>query len=74
MLKLAKVQAESWQVFSARYPNLPAQQAAELVTITPPPLSIGHSLWGEDGDAEEVCVVCECDLAKTTVHSYNICS
>ena len=74
MLKLSKVQVESWQVFSARYPNLPAQQAAELVVITPPPLNIGHSLWGEDGDAEEVCVVCECDLTHKTARSYNICS
>ena len=73
-LTLAKTQAESWQEFSARYPNLVAQQPAELVAIIPPALTIGQSLWGEDGDAEEVCVVCECELSQHTVHSYNICS
>ena len=73
-LKLAQTQTESWQQFSVRYPNLAAQQPAELVAIIPPALTIGQSLWGEDGDAEEVCVVCECDLRQHTVHSYNICS
>lgn len=73
-LQLTQTQAESWQEFSARYPNLAAQQPAVLVAIIPPALTIGQSLWGEDGDAEEVCVVCECDLGQQTVHSYNICS
>ena len=73
-LKLAKTQAETWQEFSARYPNLAARQPAELVAIIPPALTIGQSLWGEDGDAEEVCVVCECELSQHSVHTYNICS
>lgn len=75
-LRLASVQAERWEDFSsrARYPNLPARQSAELVAVIPAPLHIGQSLWGEDGDDEGVCVVCECDLTRHQVHSYNICS
>ena len=75
-LKLAKVVTESWEVFSSRsrYPNLPARQTAELVAVIPAPRHIGQSLWGEEGDDEGVCVVCECDLSAQRVHSYNICS
>ena len=75
-LKLAKVVTESWDDFSSRsrYPNLPAQQGAELVAVIPAPRHIGQSLWGEEGDDEGVCVVCECDLSAQRVRSYNICS
>ncbi|QXZ10313.1 hypothetical protein KUF54_03405 [Comamonas sp. Y33R10-2] len=73
-LKLASAYEESWMQFSRRLPNLPEGQTATLVAIVPEPRSIGHSLWGEAGDDEAVCVVCECDLAKGLIRSYNICS
>lgn len=73
-LRLTQTRSESWDDFSSHYPNLPAQQSAELVAIIPPPQHIGQSLWGEDGDVEEVCVVCECDLSRQQVRGYNICS
>lgn len=42
-------QIEDWDTFSARFPNLPEAQPAELVAVVPPPLEIGQSLWGRSG-------------------------
>lgn len=67
-------QAEDWDTFSAKFPNLPEVQPAELVAVVPPPLEIGQSLWGRSGDLECVCVVFECHLSEKRVRVYNVCS
>jgi hypothetical protein len=53
---------------------MPEEQPAELVAVVPPPATIGVSLWGRTGDAEQVAVVFECDLDAKEVTAYNVCS
>ena len=64
----------SYRAFARGYPNLSNTQPASLVVVVPPPSSIGVSLWGPVGDAEEVTIVFECDVARETVKAYNICT
>ena len=46
----------------------------ELVCVVPPIVQFGHSLWGPGGDAEDVLIVFECDIAKRTVRATNQCT
>lgn len=64
---------ESWEEFSRRATNLPPTQPSELVLIVPPPATLGFSMWGPVGDAEDVTVVFECDLNRQTMTTYNVC-
>ncbi|WP_434034739.1 hypothetical protein [Cupriavidus sp. a3] len=73
-LELTGTRAMAYEDFSSEWPNLPRLQPAEIVVLVPPPSTLGVSLWGEDGDAEGVTVVFECDPVKRKVRTYNICS
>ncbi len=64
----------SYKRFAESVPNLPEQQAADLVIAVPPPAAIGVSLWGRYGDPEGVTVIFECDLASRTVSAFNVCT
>ena len=61
---------ESYDAFAARFPNMPEQQAAELIVAVPPPAVVGLSLWG-DGDASDVTIVFACDLTAKKVSATN---
>ena len=45
----------------------------ELIVLLPCPFTIGVSLWGREGDAEEVQVVFRIDPAAKTVEGFNLC-
>lgn len=45
----------------------------ELIVVLPCPFTIGVSLWGREGDAEEVQVVFRVDPAAKTVEGFNLC-
>ena len=64
---------ESYDTFAARFPNMPEQQAAELIVAVPPPATIGLSLWGDSGDGEGVTIVFACDLKAKEVSATNVC-
>lgn len=64
----------SYDDFAGRFWNMPDQQSAELVVAVPPPATVGMSLWGYWGDAEEVTIVFECDLKGGIVKATNVVS
>lgn len=45
-----------------------------LLLVVPPNPLMGVSLWGPSGDAENVQIIFECDMAQGTVKAYNVCS
>jgi len=61
----------SYDEFAARFPKMPARQAAELIVAVPPPAAVGVSFWGA-GDGEETTIVFECDLRRKTVSACNV--
>jgi hypothetical protein len=74
-LKLqAEPSRESYTEFAERFPNMPERQRAELIVAVPPLATIGLTLWGDDGDGEDVTMVFECDLKNKIVSAYNVCS
>jgi hypothetical protein len=73
-LRLGRKQRMTYDKFSSGYPNLEEDQPADLVVAVPPALSLGVSMWGEYGDADDVTVVFECDLSDRTVRAYNVCT
>jgi hypothetical protein len=69
-----KRKKQSWRQFAAGFPNMKDVQPNDLVVVVPPPLTVGVSLWGREGDAEGVAIVFECDLDAKKVVVYNVCS
>jgi hypothetical protein len=63
---------ESYDTFAARFPNMPEQQAAELIVAVPPPAVVGLSLWG-GGDGEDTTIVFACDLKAKKISATNVC-
>lgn len=63
-----------WGEFAARFGALPTAPPSELVALVPPPMTLGHSLWGREGDAEGVAIVFECELGARRVRAYTLCS
>ena len=64
----------SYDEFAERFPNMPERQRADMIVAVPPPATIGLSLWGDDGDGEDVTIVFECDLKNRIVSASNVCS
>lgn len=64
---------QDWLAFSSQLPLFHEKPPAEMVVVVPPAFQIGQSLWGKEGDAEGVCIVFECDLARRTIRAYNVC-
>jgi hypothetical protein len=56
----------SYDEFASRFPNMPPEPA-ELTVAVPPPATIGLSLWGPNGDWDEVTIIFECDLKNRRV-------
>ena len=73
-LELENQTNKTWEQFADEFSNLPEKQPSELVAVVPPPMTLGTSLWGHSGDAEEVTIVFECDLHDKHITTYNICS
>lgn len=73
-LAVSEQKKQSWRQFNAPYPNLPDDQPSDLIVVVPPPMTIGVSLWGREGDAEGVTLVFECDLKLKRVKAYNVCT
>jgi hypothetical protein len=73
-LAVTKRKKQSWSQFAAEFPNMPVDQPSDLVVVVPPPMTVGVSLWGREGDAEGVAIVFECDLDAKRVTAYNVCS
>ncbi len=46
----------------------------ELIVLVPSQFSLGVSLWGPHGDAEEVQTVFRVDLKQKTIEGFNICT
>lgn len=65
---------QTWRQFAAGFLNMFDEQPSELVVIVPPPMTIGVSVWGREGDAEGVAMVFQCDLKEKKVFTYNVCS
>jgi hypothetical protein len=73
-LVVTKRKKQSWRQFVADFPNMKNEQPSDLIVVVPPPMTIGVSLWGREGDAEGVAIVFECDLDEKKVTAYNVCS
>jgi hypothetical protein len=73
-LEVGDSRQSTWEAFAANFPNLAAEQPAELVALVPPAMTLGVSLWGPDGDAEDTTIVFECDLEARSIRAYNTCS
>ena len=73
-LAVTKRKKQSWRAFAADFPNMKDDQPSELVVVIPPPMTIGVSLWGREGDAEGVAMVFECDLNAKKITTYNVCT
>src|SRR5262249_34364444 len=71
---VTKRKKQTWRQFAAEFPNMKDEQPSELVVIVPPPMTIGVSVWGREGDAEGVAMVFECDLKEKKVSTYNVCT
>lgn len=65
---------EPWSEFRARFGSDAREPIAPLVALVPPPATIGHSLWGPEGDAEGVTIVFACAPAERRVHAFNVCT
>jgi hypothetical protein len=73
-LTVTKRKKQTWEQFAADFPNMKDEQPSDVVVIVPPPMTIGMSVWGRDGDGEGVAMVFECDLKKKQVTTYNVCT
>jgi hypothetical protein len=74
-LRLGRKQRMSYAAFSEAYPNMEDEdQPSDLIVAVPPAVSLGVSMWGKHGDAEDVTVMFECDLTDRTVKAYNRCT
>jgi hypothetical protein len=73
-LQLATIRDATFAEFARSIPNAADEPPAELIVAVPPPATIGVSLWGPAGDAEDVTVVFECHLADRTIRAYNRCT
>jgi len=71
---VTKRKKQTWRQFAAEFPNMKDEQPSELVVIVPPPMTIGVSVWGREGDAEGVAMVFECNLKEKKVTTYNVCT
>jgi hypothetical protein len=54
--------------------NLPPSQPSDVLVVIPPPSTLGISLWGRCGDAENVCIVFEWEPDEGKVTAYTVCS
>jgi hypothetical protein len=73
-LTVIRRKKQTWRQFVAEFPKMKDEQPSELVVIVPPPMTIGVSVWGGDGDAEGVAMIFECDLKQKIVSTYNVCT
>ena len=73
-ITVVKRKKQTWKQFAGEFPNMKEEQPSDLVVVVPPPMTIGVSLWGREGDAEGVAMVFECDLQGMTVTAYNVCT
>jgi hypothetical protein len=73
-LRVSRPHHLSYRAFANRYDNMSVKQPAPLIVTVPPPFDIGLSLWGPMGDAENVTMVFECNLAARIVTAYNVCT
>lgn len=64
----------AWSEFAARFGHGATREPAELVAIVPPPMTLGVSLWGREGDAEGVRIVFECELEARRVRASTLAS
>jgi hypothetical protein len=72
-LQIVEKRAAIYEEFAQAFPNMPDTQSAELIVAVPPPATVGVSLWGI-GDADDVTILFECDLADKIVSASNLCS
>lgn len=73
-LEAMPVRAQSWGEFRRLAPNLPATTNAELIVLVPPPATLGFSMWGRHGNAEDVTIVFECAIEAQRVEARTVCS
>ena len=66
-LQIGETRSSSYEEFAEAFPNMPGLQPSELVVAVPPPATLGVSLWGGTGDADNVTILFECDLADRVV-------
>jgi hypothetical protein len=51
--------------------NISHVQRKPLVVVVPPPATLGFSMWGQDGDADGVIVIFECDPETGIIYAHN---
>jgi hypothetical protein len=73
-LRLGNTRPSTYAEFAGAFPNMPEQQPSELVVAVPPPATLGISLWGKIGDADNVTLLFECDLEDRIVAASNLIS
>ena len=73
-LAIAEATDCSWKDFSDSLPNAPSTQRGTVYAVVPPPMTIGFSLWGRDGDDEGVHLAWEFDAKSRVVTAYNLCT
>ena len=71
-LQIGETRRSSYEEFAEAFPNMPDQQPSELVVAVPPPATLGVSLWGGTGDANNVTILIECDLEDRVVAASNL--
>lgn len=65
---------ETWDEFKeARIPNLNEWETSKITIVVPPPKTLGFSLWGPEGDAEDVTIVFQYSLDEDSVRAFNLC-
>ena len=68
-----RVWRQGWDDFRQLAPNLNERENSMVTILVPPPANLGFSLWGPDGDAEEVTLVFQYSPADDTVRAFNVC-
>lgn len=73
-LEPLEARSEPWSTFRARFGSAAPAPLAPVVVVVPPPATIGHSLWGPEGDAEGVTLVFAASPRSRSVYAFNVCT
>lgn len=72
-LRVGSCVEQSWWEFCALAPGLNENPWADLTLFVPAPTTIGHSLWGPEGDAAGVLLTFQYRFANRVMKASNAC-
>lgn len=73
-LQLVESRPSTREQFSQLAPNLEMDERIDLFVLLPTPCDIGFSLWGPEGDAEEVALAWFCEAQSGLIRVCNLCT